>query len=75
MPRLPVCSGEEAIRAFEKAGWQVDRRRGSHVSMFKEGMPVVLTIPLHKELDRGLLRSQIRKSGLTVKQFIQLLKD
>jgi predicted RNA binding protein YcfA (HicA-like mRNA interferase family) len=75
MPRLPVCSGEEAIRAFEKAGWQVDRRRGSHVSMFKDGVPVVLTIPLHKELDRGLLRSQIRKSGLTVRQFIQLLKD
>lgn len=74
MPRLPVCSGEEAIRAFEKAGWQVDRRRGSHVSLFKEGVPVVLTIPLHDELDKGLLRSQIRKSGLTVKQFSDLLK-
>lgn len=74
MPRLPVCSGEEAISAFGKAGWQVDRQRGSHVSMFKEGMPVVLTIPLHKELDKGLLRSQIRKSGLTVKQFVALLK-
>jgi len=74
MPRLPACSGEEAIRAFEKAGWQVDRRRGSHVSMFKERLPVILTIPLHNELDRGLLRSQIRKSGLTVKQFADLLK-
>jgi len=47
MPRLPVCSGEEAIRVFEKAGWQVDRQRESHVSMFKEGVSVVLTILLH----------------------------
>jgi len=74
MSRLPVCSGEEAIRVFEKAGWQVDRQQGSHVSMFKEGVPVALTIPLHKELDKGLLRSQIRKSGLIVKQFVELLK-
>jgi len=42
--------------------------------MFKEGVPVVLTIPLHDELDKGFLRSQIRKSGLTVKQFLELLK-
>jgi hypothetical protein len=32
-----------------------------------------LTIPLHKELDLGLLRSQIRKSGLTEDEFIALL--
>jgi hypothetical protein len=40
--------------------------------MFKERVPVVLTIPLHIELNRGLLRSQIRKSRLTVKQFVKL---
>ena len=73
MPPLPVCSGREAIRAFSKAGWKVDRQKGSHVSMIKPGSSVVLTIPLHKELDRGLLREQIRKAGLTVEEFIRLL--
>ena len=74
MPRLPVCSGKEAIEAFKKAGWQVDRQKGSHISMVKEGMPVVLTVPLHDELDKGLLRGLIRKAGLTVEQFTKLLK-
>ena len=31
MARLPVLSGAQVVRIFEKAGWTVDRRRGSHV--------------------------------------------
>jgi predicted RNA binding protein YcfA (HicA-like mRNA interferase family) len=72
--RLPVCSGDEAIRAFEKAGWRVARQKGSHVSLVKPGTPVILTVPLHRELDRGLLKALIRKAGLTVEEFITLLE-
>lgn len=39
MARLPVCSGRDAIRAFERAGWAVDCQKGSHVSLVKEGVP------------------------------------
>ncbi len=74
MARLPVCSGDEAIRAFEKAGWRVARQKGSHVSLVKPGTPVILTVPLHRELDRGLLKALIRKAGLTVEEFITLLE-
>ena len=40
----------------------------------KPGVPVVLSIPNHKELDKGLLRGQIREAGLTVEEFVKLLK-
>ena len=69
MTKLPVCSGEDAIRVLKKAGWIQDRQRGSHVTLIKEGMTVVLTVPLHRELGPGLLRSLIRKAGLTVAEF------
>jgi len=72
MPKLPVCSGKEVIAAFENAGWQIDRQKGSHVTLIKEGETVVLTVPLHKEIDKGLLRSLIRKANLTVEEFITL---
>ena len=72
--KLPVCSGRDAVRVFERAGWTVDRQRGSHLSMFKPNHPVVLTVPLHRELDRGLLRGLIRTSGLSVEEFVRLLK-
>ena len=31
MPKLPRISGREAARAFQKAGWDISRQRGSHV--------------------------------------------
>ena len=72
--KLPVCSGKEAIRAFERAGWIRDRQRGSHVSLIQPGKPVVLTVPLHRELGPGLLRDLIRKAGLSVEEFLKALK-
>jgi predicted RNA binding protein YcfA (HicA-like mRNA interferase family) len=73
MPKLPVISGRDARRAFEKVGWMFNRQRGSHMVLIKSGIPINLTIPDHRELDRGLLRGLIRDAGLTVEQFVQLL--
>jgi predicted RNA binding protein YcfA (HicA-like mRNA interferase family) len=67
--RLPVCSGADAIRAFERNGWTRSRTRGSHVTLARQGATVVLTVPLHRELGPGLLRALVRKAGLTVDEF------
>lgn len=69
MPQLPVMSGREAVRAFEKHGWEVARQRGSHIIMVKAGQNVTLSIPDHKGVARGTLRSLIRSAGLTVQEF------
>ena len=75
MPRLPAISGKEAVDAFEEAGWQVARREGSHVILTKAGVPAILSVPDHREVRRGTLRSLIRKAGLSVCEFVSLLKD
>jgi len=75
MPRLPVISGREAVRAFERAGWKVSRREGSHIILTKAGTPVTLSVPDHREVRRGTLRSLIRKAGLTAEEFMSLLRD
>ena len=73
--RLPVISGKEAIRAFEKAGWYIDRRAKSrHIIMKKSDMKTTLSIPEHKTLDRGLLRALIRDAFISVADFNELLK-
>ena len=69
MPQLPRMSGRKVVRAFEKHGWEVARQRGSHVIMVKTGQNVTLSIPDHKEVAKGTLRSLIRSAGLTVQQF------
>ena len=74
MARLPVMSGAQAVRTFERAGWQFDRQQGSHVIMLKPGHIASLSIPQHRELAPGTLRSLIRAAGLTVEEFVTLLR-
>lgn len=73
MSKLPVVSGEKAIKAFTKAGWRFDRQTGSHVILRKEGSPITLSVPLHKEIKKGLLRSLIKDAGMTVEEFLRYL--
>ena len=73
MPQLPVVSGRRARRAFEKDGWVFDRQRGSHMILVKPNVPFNLSVPDHRELDRGLLRGLIRDAGMTVERFVSLL--
>jgi predicted RNA binding protein YcfA (HicA-like mRNA interferase family) len=73
MPRLPVVSGKQALKAFEADGWRVDRQAGSHVILLESGSLVSLSIPQHRELAPGTLRSLIRAAGMTVEQFVELL--
>jgi predicted RNA binding protein YcfA (HicA-like mRNA interferase family) len=73
MPKLPVVSGEKTVQAFQRAGWRKDRQRGSHVVMLKPGEFASLSIPQHRELAPGTLRSLIRAAGMTIEEFLQLL--
>lgn len=73
MSRLSNLSGKDAVKAFQKAGWQKLGQVGSHVVMIKPGSRVNLSIPQHKELSVGTLRALIRNSGLTVEEFLELL--
>jgi predicted RNA binding protein YcfA (HicA-like mRNA interferase family) len=73
MPRLPVISGSQAVKAFQRAGWRVDRQRGSHVVLLKGGHIASLSIPQHKELAPGTLRSLLRVAGMTVEELVPLL--
>lgn len=60
------------MRAFEKLGYERVRQSGSHVRLVREGR-APLTVPLHRELKRGLLRSLIRDAGITVEEFVALI--
>ena len=72
--RLPALRPQQVVRALERAGWQVHRQRGSHVSMHKEGVSFLLTVPLHgRDLPRGTLRDIIKDAGLTVEEFLELV--
>lgn len=73
MPKLPAISAKQIIKAFEKIGYQVVRKRGSHFRLHHLTKDP-LTIPDHRIIGKGLLRKLIRDSRLTVEEFVELLK-
>lgn len=75
MSRLPRLSGREVVAALRRAGFEKDRQRGSHIILRQTDPPHRrLTVPDHRELGRGLLRAPIRDAGLTVDEFLALLR-
>jgi predicted RNA binding protein YcfA (HicA-like mRNA interferase family) len=73
MGKLGNISGREAVKAFQRAGWEPIGQVGSHLVMIKAGVRVNLSIPQHKELSVGTLRALIRNAEMTVDEFLALL--
>jgi predicted RNA binding protein YcfA (HicA-like mRNA interferase family) len=72
--KLPAISAKDALRALEKVGYAVDHQTGSHIIIRQPWPPFRrLTIPNHKELAKGTLRSILRQAGLTIEEFLKLL--
>ena len=71
--KLPIISGAEAVRSFQRAGWRQDRQRGSHVILVKSGMVASLSVPQHREIAPGTIRALIRNAGMSVSEFVSLI--
>ena len=71
MPKLPVVSGLEAVKALQRLGFFVDRQRGSH-AVLKKFTPQGergCVIPMHREVAIGTLRSALKMAGVSPEEF------
>lgn len=70
--KLPVIKPKEAVKALLKAGFVKKRQTGSHLILYKNGK--IVPIPIHaKDLKKGVFKSIIKQSGLSLKEFIKLV--
>ena len=67
MPKLPVVSGAEAIRALERLGFMVIRQRGSHIVLRRGASGCV--VPNHRELKPGTLAGVLKQAGVSTDEF------
>lgn len=71
MPKLPVVSGAEVVRAWERLGFMVARQRGSHVVMRRGSIGCV--VPNHRELKIGTLVGLLKQAGISPDEFMDAL--
>lgn len=69
---LHNIKGKDAVKAFVKFGGVERKGKGDHINI-KMPNGMIVTIPGNKELKIGLLKSVIRKAGLTEEEFFKLL--
>jgi len=70
LPKLKVLSGAELIKLFYKIGYEVDHQTGSHIILRNFEYPNRrLTVPNHKSISKGTLRSLIKQAGLSLDEF------
>ncbi|MCY4475784.1 MAG: type II toxin-antitoxin system HicA family toxin [Chloroflexi bacterium] len=73
MPSLPLVSGDEFSRALQRAGFEHRRTRGSHM-ILRHPRGIVVSVPRHRELPRGIMTALLRDAGISRDEFIQLLR-
>jgi predicted RNA binding protein YcfA (HicA-like mRNA interferase family) len=65
-------SWRKLVKALSKAGFKVVRQKGSHLILVKDN--IVVPIPRHDSIKRGLLQAIIVEAGLTREEFLDLLR-
>jgi len=68
---LPLASGRQIVKVFESFGWIAHQGKGHIVLQHPNKSPYLkISIPDHKEVDRFLLRAELRKAEITTQQFM-----
>ncbi|MDO8460451.1 MAG: type II toxin-antitoxin system HicA family toxin [Nanoarchaeota archaeon] len=76
MPKLPIVSGKDVVKALSKIGFNHIRTHGSHAILTKQDPikgKITVPVPLHKELAKGTLKSIMRQTDVTLEQLLDLL--
>ena len=75
MTRLPAVTPRKLLRALARAGFFVHHSTGSHRVLKHPDIPTRrVIVPYHnKDLKRGTLAPNIRQTGLTLAEFLDLL--
>ena len=75
MPKLPIVSGKEVIKALSKIGFVHVRTKGSHAILNKQTDKgkITIPVPLHKEVAKGTLKSIMNQAELSLEDFLKLV--
>lgn len=76
MPKPPIVKTHEVVAAFRRAGFIFVKQEGSHMK-FRHSDGRMLTIVDHggRDYPPGTLRKHLSDTGISVTEFIALLRE
>jgi predicted RNA binding protein YcfA (HicA-like mRNA interferase family) len=71
LSKLPGIPHLRAVKALEKAGFEIVRRGGKHIAM--SNGTIFVTVPRHDPVNAYTMAGIVRDAGLTIEGFKKLL--
>jgi HicA-like toxin of HicAB toxin-antitoxin system len=78
LSNLPLASGSEHARAFQRLEWVLDtkrRGRGKHYLLTKPGERATLSIPDHHQVKRTIIAALIKAARETEESYLKAFYD
>jgi predicted RNA binding protein YcfA (HicA-like mRNA interferase family) len=73
MPQLPMMKAREVVAILRRAGWIIDRQKGSHLILTRPDGTRPVVVPNHSgDVRRGTLHGILDQAGLTSDEFLNL---
>jgi len=73
--KLPIVSWKDVEQILGKLGYVFDRQRGSYRIYVRAQPPHTISVPQHREIAKGTPKSILRQLGLSVEDFVALVRD
>ena len=75
MPKPPLVSGKEAVKALQRLGFIFIRQKGSHAILRRKTADGArgCVVPMHREIQPGTLRGVLKQAGVELQDFTQQL--
>jgi len=72
--RLPILTAKEIVKALEKAGFVVQRQKGSHLTLRHPATKHTTVVTMHPgEFPRVFLKTILKQAGISEDEFRRLL--
>jgi predicted RNA binding protein YcfA (HicA-like mRNA interferase family) len=76
MSKLPSLTGKEIVSLLKKAGFIVERQRGSHVFLkHEDGRATVVPVHSGETIGPGLLSKILRDVEMTKEELLEVLES
>lgn len=72
--KVPVANRRQVVKALQKAGFEIVRQRGSHITMKKNNLLVTVPTTRNKDLQRGTISHICKQAGLTLEELTKLIQ-
>jgi predicted RNA binding protein YcfA (HicA-like mRNA interferase family) len=72
--RLPSVRAKDLLKALQRAGFVLERQKGSHAVLREPTTKRMTVVPMHPgELPRSLLQTILKQAGISGEEFRALL--